>query len=159
VFLWRVHRRDGRGVRRRRDRDKLHPSGDALVEQGLKDDRVHEVVLPVLFLYRHALEVRIKFAVRPAKLTHDLGALIRDLDDLLVRRRGTGLARGVINRVDEIARVDPRADAFRFTYKSRNRSTGGPHFAEEVWVNLAHLRDVIAWLDSELRVASDVVRA
>ena len=130
-------------------------AADVLVGQGLNDDCVHEVVLPILFLYRHALEVRIKFAIQPAKLNHDLGSLVRQLDALLVTKRGTGLVPGLVDRVDEIARVDPGADAFRFTNKSRRSSINRPHFAEEVWVDLAHLRDVMAWIDAELRAASE----
>jgi hypothetical protein len=132
-------------------------AAELLVERGLRDDCVHEVVLPALFLYRHALELRLKFAVRPTKLNHDLEALAVELDASLVRARGFGLPARLLARVGEIARFDPRADAFRFTYAAKKRRNGEPHFPEELWIDLSHLRSVMSWLDAELRVAAELV--
>jgi hypothetical protein len=73
-------------------------AANMLVGQALRDDCVHEVVLAALFLYRHALELRLKFPVRPDKLNHGLGRLVRELNELLVTKRGAGLACGVIDR-------------------------------------------------------------
>lgn len=134
-------------------------SAAMLVERALRDETIHEVALPVLFLYRHALELRLKYAVQPAKLDHDLDVLAAKLDELLLARRGAGLSRPLLERVHEIARFDPRADAFRFTYKTRKRLPDGAHFPEEVWVDLVHLRAEMHWIDRELQLAGELLRA
>lgn len=82
-------------------------AADMLVERALRDDCVHEVVLPALFLYRHVLELRLKFAVRPAKLDHGLEGLARELDVLLTKKGGRGLAPGLLERVEEIRTSTP----------------------------------------------------
>jgi hypothetical protein len=133
-------------------------AAETLVERGLADDRAHEVVLPVLFLYRHALELLLKVAVQPTKLNHDIAALVGDLDALLVTKRGAGLAPGLVARVAEVATFDPRADAFRFTSSANKRSSGAPHFPDEIWVDLRRLRDAMSGIDKELRVATQQLR-
>lgn len=134
-------------------------SAAMLVERALRDETIHEVALPVLFLYRHALELRLKYAVQPSKLDHDLNGLAAKLDELLLARRGVGLPKRILERVHEIARFDPRADAFRFTYKTKKRLPDGAHFPEEVWVDLVHLRAEMDWIDGELRLAGELLRA
>jgi hypothetical protein len=129
-------------------------AADLLVERALADDRVHEVVLPALFLYRHALELRLKVAVRPERLNHDLVALAQDLDGVLRAKQGVGLPAALVTRVAEMAQLDPRADGFRFTRASRKGSTGERHFEDEVWVDLAHVREEMAWIDTALQAAA-----
>jgi hypothetical protein len=130
----------------------------SLVERALLDDTVHEVVLPALFLYRHGVELRLKCAVQPAKLDHDLEGLVRQLDVLLVARFGAGLPTALVERVVELARFDPRADAFRFTFKAGKRSPQPAHFPEEIWVDLAHLRSEMRWIDAVLMKAAVLLR-
>jgi hypothetical protein len=127
-------------------------AADLLVEYALANDREHEIVLPALFLYRHALELRLKSLVRPAKLDHDLSVLVRELDARLLAGRGSGLPDHLVERVEELAKRDPRADAFRFTRTSKK---GGQtrHFPEEILVDLRHLRAVVTWIDQEIERA------
>lgn len=132
-------------------------AAEMLLGRALADECVHEVVLPVLFLYRHALELRLKFAVRPVEPDHNLGGLARALDGLLATKRGAGLPETVLKRIEEIAAFDPRADGFRFTRKWKKGSTGDRHFAEEVWVNLVYLRTEMSRIDDELCAAAAVL--
>ncbi|MBK7402417.1 MAG: hypothetical protein IPJ34_40835 [Myxococcales bacterium] len=129
------------------------------MESGLQHENIHEVTLPVLFLYRQALELRLKYAVQPAKLDHDLDGLAGTLDELLLARRGVGLPQQLLERVREIARFDPRADAFRFSCKTKKGALDGVHFPEEVWVDLVHLRAEMNWVDRELELAGVLLRA
>jgi hypothetical protein len=136
-------------------------AADVLVERALADERVHEVLLPVLFLYRHSLELRLKFAVQPQKPNHDLVALTGALDEILVAKRRGALPPGLIERVQEIAAYDVEADAFRFHARKRKKGAQRtePHFPEEVWVDIAYLRDVMDWVDRELQDAAWAARA
>src|SRR5262245_42827556 len=80
-------------------------AANVLVERGLENDCAHEVVLPALFLYRHALELRLKSVVRPAKLDHDLTSLARQLEARLIEIRGVGLPNHLVERVEDLARL------------------------------------------------------
>ncbi len=59
-------------------------AADLLVERCIDDACAHQVAMPILFLYRHAIELRLKFAAQPVKLNHDLATLARELNGLLV---------------------------------------------------------------------------
>lgn len=133
-------------------------AADELVEHGVRDDALHEFVLPALFLYRHALELRLKFAVRPTKPNHDLAALARELDRLLRAKGSEGLPPNAVARIEEIGTRDPRADAFRFTEKLVKGKAAGMHLPEEVWVDVAYLKRVMHWLDDGLRAAAEMLR-
>lgn len=135
--------------------DNYLMTADLMVERALRDDLVHVVVLPALFLYRHALELRLKAAVRPERPDHDLDGLVQRLNAML-RDNGTDvLQEQVVERISEIARFDPRADAFRFhASRPRRASPGLPHFPEEVWVDVRNLPSTVRWIDRELRAAT-----
>jgi len=110
-------------------------AADLMLSHSVKSDTVWEVVLPALFLYRHAI--------------HNLVELARNLDGRLSKELGTSLPAELLDRIAELEAVDPKADAFRFTADTKNR----PHFLNEVWVQLAYLRDVVTWIEAELEKA------
>jgi hypothetical protein len=129
-------------------------AADILVEEALVDDSVFDIVLPVLFLYRQALELRLKVAVQPKKLNQDLRALITELDALMVQKRGVGIAPEIVARVCEINDMDPGADGFRF-HVARPKNVKSSHAplnksGDEVWVDIAYLQDFVACADLEL---------
>ena len=97
--------------------------------------------------------------MRPQKPDHDLAGLVRKLDQMLQDRLGRRLPDTLVERVIDIANHDARADAFRFhTGKSRKGAPGQPHFPEEIWVDLAYLRDVATWIDARLREVQATLR-
>lgn len=127
-------------------------AGTALVQQAIRDDAAWEIVLPALFLFRHAIELRLKSLVQPATLDHDLDKLVGALDETLTTQRGFGLPARLVGYVAELNAMDSRADAFRFyDRKPTKQGAGGPFFPDEVWVDLAHLLFVVDWIDRELR--------
>jgi hypothetical protein len=135
-------------------------AAEQLAAQAVADDAAHEVVLPVVFLYRHALELRLKLAVRPAKLDHDLVKLAETLDVQLLAKRGVGLPSEILDRIREIGKFDPRADAFRFTRRAATKGKPGEaHFNEEVWVDVAHLRRVMRAVDEQLQEAAALLHS
>jgi len=124
-------------------------AADLILSHSVKNDTVWEVVLPALFLYRHAIEIRLKAIVRPTKMSHNLVELARNLDGRLSKKLSASLPVELLDRIAELEAVDPRADAFRFTADTKNK----PHFLNEVWVQLAYLREVVAWIEEELENA------
>jgi hypothetical protein len=85
---------------------------------------------PVLFLYRHWLELAVKSIIPPTR-GHDLAVLT---DKLVEHLAGQGIAvpKWVISRIREIAAIDPGSTAFRYADGS---------IPGEIYVSLPHLRD------------------
>jgi len=134
-------------------------ASDQLVSWALQNQRAYDVILPVLFLCRHGLELRLKHLVRPAKLTHDLVALTSALDEELKTSGFGGLTSEFVSRVGEFHLFDERADAFRFhAAKATKGLPPKAHFPEEIWVDLAYIRDVASRLESELAWCARVLR-
>jgi hypothetical protein len=116
-----------------------------------------EIAYPVLFLYRHALEVLIKTLIGKEVNHHRLHALADDLVKFAREQHGQKVPRWIVTRLREIARIDPTSEAFRYgedKYKSKQR-TPVPH---ETYIRVAELHDVMNDLYSVLRHAADVAR-
>ena len=149
--------------------DSYLQAASILVDQALADEMVHEVILPILFLYRHAIELRLKVPVRARKPTHSLADLLQAVEDALRTGGHAPLNPGVVALVRGLDRFDPKADAFRFHARApnpRNRKSGdGPtkvtapevHFIDEVWVDVRRLREAVSEVDLALeRAARDL---
>jgi hypothetical protein len=99
-------------------------AGDWLVERGMRDDELYEVAAPILFMYRHAMELYLKVAVRSnsadgsPRRGHNL--LIAELEDVVRSRFREELPPGMRRFLNEIARSDP--DSQRFRYEDGHRS-------------------------------------
>lgn len=132
-------------------------AADRLVHHGIRDDDLYRVVLPALFLYRQSVESLLKALIASPKPTHDLAALLAGLET----ERGA-LPEKLRERVLELHRFDPRADAFRFFAgrPRRSRQSGAApsdgleaaplHFPNEIWVDVQRLKSVVDVLFGEL---------
>lgn len=47
-------------------------AGDILTSEALNDGEAYEIAYPILFMYRHALELYLKAVVQPQKLNHSM---------------------------------------------------------------------------------------
>lgn len=114
-----------------------------------------EIGYPVLFLYRHALEVLIKHLLGKDVNHHRLDALADDLVQFARDQHGEQVPQWIVSRLREIAQIDPTSQAFRYgedRYDPRQRDPV-PH---ETYVRVAELHDVMNTLYSVLRRAADV---
>jgi hypothetical protein len=99
---------------------------------------------PVLFLYRHWLELAVKSIVGCVH-GHDLAKLSDKLNSHLAKR-GITVPKWVTDRLLEMAAVDPSSTAFRY---ADNAIPG------EIYVSLPHLRNVMLLLYVALGSASN----
>lgn len=114
-----------------------------------------EIAYPVLFLYRHALEVLIKFLIGKDANHHRLDALADELVEFARVEHGEQVPHWIVSRLREIARIDPTSEAFRYgedKYESKTRRPV-PH---ETYVRVVELHDVMNDLYSVLKRAADV---
>lgn len=114
-----------------------------------------EIAYPVLFLYRHALEVLIKHFIGREVNHHRLDALADDMVSFVRDHHGEEVPSWIVNRLREIARIDPTSEAFRYgedRYRSKDRSPV-PH---ETYIRVGELHSVMNTLYAALRRAADI---
>lgn len=105
-------------------------AADELLEQALTKYEPHELDYPVLFLYRHTVEVYLKAALDNPPEHHDLSQLIQLLE-AESRKRIAGWVR---DRLWDFHRIDKMAALFRYA---------DPPEEGELWIDFHQLRAVI----------------
>jgi hypothetical protein len=122
-------------------------AADTLVEQGHRDHNLYEIVLPILFLYRQALENTLKSLLPHGnELGHDLKVLVEAIEE----HYGKSFPDTARELILEFDRHDRKGDAFRYTSpKPKPAKNGKPkppgpgvHFGNDIWVDLVRLRRV-----------------
>jgi hypothetical protein len=120
-------------------------AADMLVEQALRSgDRSWEVAPPILFLYRHSVELHLKLVVQPEKRNHSLAELVEEASEIAQRRGGNRLPDWAKARLLEFANYDPRSTSFRYADRQEPLALG------ECWIDLDHLRRVMGVLTTGL---------
>ena len=120
-------------------------AGDMLIEHALASgDRSWEVAAPVLFLYRHTVELYLKWVVYDSENNHNIAKLVEEADQIAMRKVGKNLPNWVKARLLEFADHDPRGTAFRYGDRKQ------PMQNEEYGIDLHHLRRTIEVLTDGL---------
>jgi hypothetical protein len=105
-------------------------AADALVERALSKHEAQEIHYPIIFLYRHSLELYLKAMLKQPPADHDLNTLI----ELLQREAGKQVPSWIEGRVRDFHEIDRQSDAFRYAT--------GPD-CDELWVDLHRLKAVM----------------
>lgn len=105
-------------------------AADELLKQALSKYDLHELDYPILFLYRHTVEVYLKAALDNPPERHDLSRLIQ----LLEAESGKKIAGWVRDRLWDFHRIDKMAALFRYA---------DPPEDGELWIDFHQLQAVI----------------
>lgn len=105
-------------------------AADELLKQAMSQHEPHELDYPIIFLYRHTIEVYLKAMLKAPPETHDLGRLI----ELLEQQFGTKIAGWVKDRLWDFQRMDKHSDVFRYA---------DPPPDGELWIDFHQLKAVI----------------
>lgn len=105
-------------------------AADLLAAAAKSEHEPHELDYPLLFLYRHAIELYLKAILKERAPTHDLNTLIERLE----AQYGAQIAKWVGKRLRDFHEIDRRSDMFRYAQSI----SGG-----EVWIDFHHLQLVI----------------
>src|SRR6185369_2751270 len=112
-------------------------AGDCLLDTALKMRETWEAAYPILFCYRHALELYLKAVIpEDTKKTHGLSDLWAALRPHLERRYRPEHVTWLRDRIMEFHNIDPRATAFRY---HDSRPQGDP----ELWCDLDNLKRMV----------------
>ena len=126
-------------------------AASALVE-AIKHQQVadYEVANPVLYLYRHSIELFLKAIMRDAAKTHNLDALSQEYQTFIRSEFDADVPDWIIDRMRELGAIDPNSTAFRYnlTY-DRGAKTDRP-IDGEYHVNLHHLQSAMSALVTAL---------
>ena len=105
-------------------------AADELVKQALTNHEPHELDYPILFLYRHTIELYLKVALTNPPEHHDLSRLIQ----LLEVECGKTLAGWVKDRLWDFHKIDHMSDMFRYAE---------PPADGELWIDFHQIQMVI----------------
>lgn len=115
-------------------------AGDILVDKGLDQDEGYNLIYPVMFNYRHAIELYLKALVKPEKNNHDLSALFTQLKQLLAKHNKQ-IPDWFTNWINEFIEYDSKSTAFRYPDVSIS-----PH--EEKMVDLPQLKEIMTLIEN-----------
>lgn len=115
-------------------------AGAKLVKTALQLQESWEAAYPILFNYRHALELYLK-AIIPAQHNHRLDVLASHLRPLLTGRYPADQIEILIERIEEFHRMDPNSTEFRYadTSDKTYERCKAPLPDAEIWVDFHHL--------------------
>ena len=124
-------------------------AGDILIEYALKDDAASYLILPILYSYRHALEIYLKLCTENNTKTHNLNSLIASFQRQVQPRQISPWVMGIL---DDFHNSDANSTTFRY----------GENWPEsELWIDLNQLKSVMAILYQELEhfIGDNVIRS
>jgi hypothetical protein len=109
-----------------------------LIDPALASGEPWRLCYPILYLYRHALELYLKTALPPSRRPrHDLRPLLRQFETLLHDQLGVVIPDHVLDDLRTLATIDPDAQGFRYTHTREGHSQFLPG---EYWVSLRDLQ-------------------
>ena len=120
-------------------------AGDILIEKALSDAEPYELIYPILFNYRHAVELYLKTVIKSTK-NHNIQSLVSELTKYTRTRYSLELPQWFKDRILDFDEFDPRATAFRYDDIGIKSKTSGD--IGEFWVDLPTLRKIMNTLQS-----------
>lgn len=132
--------------------DQYHRAANLIVGQ-IQERKVadFEIAYPVLFLYRHAMELMLKTILSSQANHHRLDALADDFVSFAKDKYGERVPQWITRRLKELAQIDPTSQAFRYgedKYDPGKKPTAIP---AETYVRVLELRDEMNRLYQVLR--------
>jgi hypothetical protein len=106
-------------------------SADALLDSALNSGEPREWGYPVLFAYRHALELYLKIIGKVQEPTHSLENCVRLVEERYAQRIGSPMREWIV----EFDKIDPYGTAFRYA----DDQAGTLKYAE-FWVDFVQLK-------------------
>ncbi|MBN8590749.1 MAG: hypothetical protein J0M33_03280 [Anaerolineae bacterium] len=118
--------------------NNFRQAGDILIQRGLGDIDAHELLYPVLYNYRHAIELYLKAIVKPKERNHDLSKLMKQFNKFIQETHSEKVPAWFEELIGEFIKFDPKATTFRYPGR-----TSAP---EEHMVDLPKLQKIMGIL-------------
>lgn len=123
-----------------------------LLCESIKNDDWEDYKLanPVLFLYRHHVELCLKAILEKSNKTHNLAQLSEDFKVFIKDTFEADVPEWITNRIDELAAIDPGSTAFRYSQNYCKTSKKDVLIDGEYHVDLQHLQSAMSALNTAL---------
>ena len=105
---------------------------------------------PVLYLYRHSIELFLKAVLGKAGKTHNLSSLAEDFRAFIKVEFGADLPDWISNRLNDLAALDPGSTAFRYSQNYDKANKADMPVDGEYHLDLFHLQGAMMALNSAL---------
>jgi lipopolysaccharide export system protein LptC len=105
---------------------------------------------PILYLYRHSIELFLNAILRDAAKTHDLSTLAVEYQEFVKSKFASDVPDWVVNRMKELSEIDPNSTAFRYNKVYHKISKSDVPVSGEYNVDLSHLQSAMLALNTAL---------
>jgi hypothetical protein len=109
----------------------------------------YRLASPVLFLYRHSIELLLKGVMGDSSKTHRLADLADRFATFIRKRHDRDVPAWITKRLKEIAAIDPNSTAFRYgtNHDPKTEKDVAIVGADELYVSLPHLQNAMVALN------------
>lgn len=127
-------------------------AGEALIDRVLSDAAgSQELICPILYLYRHGIELYLKVIVKPTKRNHSLGSLFDAFCKHVSSTYKERVPVWLTKPVTQLAEFDPGSDLFRYGQSRPPSRTQRLINEGEFWIDLRTLRRVMTKVEFAFR--------
>lgn len=131
--------------------DAAHTLVEVIKRHEIED---YKLVNPVLYLYRHSLELILKYIMHSKATHHRLDALSDDFVKFVKEQSTEKVPTWITNRLKEIAHIDPNSMAFRYAEDKYGNKKVCSAVDGETYVSVLQLQEVMSVLyDTLIRLA------
>ncbi len=118
-------------------------AGDRLIEAAAARGESWEAAYPILYCYRHSLEMHLKASLPEGARGHRLMDLFLLLKPYLDGRYPANEVAWLAQRVDEFDRLDPRSTVFRYPDAAGSSYHPGQRPDSELWVDFRRMQQEV----------------
>ncbi|QDC44600.1 hypothetical protein [Methylophilus medardicus] len=116
-------------------------AADTLVES-IKKQRIedYKVAYPTLYLYRHSIELILKFITDSNESTHNLNTVTDNFIAYVSKNHNQSVPNWIKESLKELAKTDPTSTAFRYAEDKYNGKKHPPSSVEDVYVYVVNFQ-------------------
>lgn len=123
-------------------------AGAMLIEQTLESGELsQDVICPILYLYRHGIELHLKVLVKPAKLNHSIGSLLNKFSLQIQKKYGERVPPWLTGPISQLAEFDPSSDLFRYGRTKNPAVSQKLTNSGELWIDLRTLKKTMSLIE------------
>lgn len=119
----------------------------------------YRLVYPILFLYRHCLELLLKGSMQSKSNHHKLDNLTDDYVRYIKEKYEQDIPYWIINRIKEFAKIDPNSMAFRYAEDKYNGDKEKSPVDGDTYIDVCHLQRAMEALYLTLKKAAKTMEA
>lgn len=123
-----------------------------------KDCEDYRLAYPVLFLYRHCLELVLKASIKTKSRHHKLNNLVEDYVGHIKERYQQDVPDWIVNRIKEFACIDPNSMAFRYAEDKYEGNIACTPIDGDTYVDVNNLHRTMQELYQTLSSAAQKMR-